>query len=124
METKVRVLIAEDRPRSRRGLRALLTTYPGIEVVGEAGDGREAVRLVKQYRPDAVVMDAKMPMMDGLTATSLIKRRWPETRVIVLTMYSARRADALGCGADEFLVKGCPPQELLDAILDREESER
>jgi DNA-binding NarL/FixJ family response regulator len=119
-----RVLIADDRARSRHGLRALLTTYPGIEVVGEAGNGKEALRLVEERQPDAVVMDAKMPGMDGLTATRAIKGRWPEIKVIMLTMYSARRADALGSGADAFLMKGCPPQELLSAILDHEESER
>jgi len=119
-----RVLIADDRSRSRQGLRALLTTYPGIEVIGEAGNGQEALRLVEERRPDTVLMDAKMPTMDGLTATQLIKRRWPETRIIMLTMYGAHRAEALGSGADAFLVKGCPAEELLKAILDREERER
>jgi DNA-binding NarL/FixJ family response regulator len=113
----MRVLIADDRSRSRRGLRALLATQPGIEVIGEAGDGREAVQLVEEHRPDAVLMDAKMPAMDGLAATRLIKESWPQIKVIVLTMYGSHRADALASGADAFLVKGCPPEELLKAIL-------
>jgi NarL family two-component system response regulator LiaR len=113
---KVRVLIADDRSRSRQGLKALLSTYSGIEVVGEAGNGEEAVRLVEERRPDAVLMDAKMPAMDGLTATRLIKERWPEVRVVVLTMYGARRSDAVAAGADAFLVKGCIADELLGAI--------
>jgi len=112
----VRVLIADDRSRSRRGLRALLSTHAGIEVVGEAENGKEALRLVEECRPDAVLLDAKMPAMDGLTATRLIKERWPEVRVVVLTMYGARRADAEAAGADAFLVKGCLTDELLGAI--------
>jgi len=112
----VRVLIADDRSRSRRGLRALLSTLAGIEVVGEAESGKEALRLVEECRPDAVLMDARMPAMDGLTATRLIKERWPEVRVVVLTMYGARRADAEAAGADAFLVKGCLTDELLGAI--------
>jgi len=115
-ESKVRVLIADDRSRSRRGLKALLSTHPGIEVVGEAEDGKQALQLVEECRPDAVLMDAKMPAMDGLTATRLIKERWPEVRVVVLTMYGARRADAEAAGADAFLVKGCLIDELLGAI--------
>jgi NarL family two-component system response regulator LiaR len=61
-------------------------------------------------------MDAKMPVMDGLTATRLLKERWPEVRVIVLTMYGCHQADALTAGADAFLVKGCSPDKLLGAI--------
>jgi DNA-binding NarL/FixJ family response regulator len=119
MRNAMRVLIADDRSRSRRGLRALLATHPGIEVIGEAGDGREALRLVEERRPDAVLMDAKMPTMDGLTATRLIKERWPEVRVIVLTMYGSHKAEAVAAGADAFLVKGCLPDELLGAIQKR-----
>jgi CheY-like chemotaxis protein len=115
----VRVLIADDRSWSRRGLKALLSTHTGIEVVGEAENGKEALRLVEECRPDAVLMDAKMPAMDGLTATRLIKERWPGVRVVVLTMYGARRADAEAAGADAFLVKGCLTDELLGAILGR-----
>ena len=112
----MRVLIADDRSRARQGLRALLATQQGIEVVGDAQDGREALGLVETLRPDAVLMDARMPAMDGLTATRAIKERWPEVRVIVLTMYGSLRAAAVAAGADAFLIKGCRPDELLHAV--------
>jgi DNA-binding NarL/FixJ family response regulator len=102
----------------------VLALRPEIEIVGEAADGREAVQLVEECRPDAVLMDARMPAIDGLEATRLIKDRWPEVKVIVLTMYASYRANTLVVGADAFLIKGCPAEELLRAILDRWEVER
>ena len=114
----MRVVIADDRSRSRDGLRALLTTWPEVEVISEAADGREAVRLVEKCRPNVVLMDVRMPAMDGLEATRLIKDGWPEVKVVVLTMYASYQADALAAGADAFVVKGCPAEELLETILD------
>ncbi len=124
METRMRLLIADDRSRSRQGLKALLSTQPGIQVVAEAGDGREAVRLVDERRPDTVLMDAKMPAMNGMAATRVIKARWPQTKVIILTMYEIYRDEALDSGANAFLVKGCSAEELLATILDAEEKAR
>ncbi len=113
---RIQVLLADDRPAARRGLRALLGTRPEIEVVGEAKDGQGAVRLVAELQPDVVLMDVSMPVVDGLEATRLLKSQWPHIRVIILTMYELYRADALAAGADLFLLKGCPTQELMAAI--------
>jgi DNA-binding NarL/FixJ family response regulator len=119
MMMQTRVLIADDRRRSRSGLRALLDLRPEIVVVGEAANGREAVRLVEEYHPDVVLMDAKMPVLDGVEATRLIKERWHKVRVVVLTIHASYRDDALAAGADAFLIKGCAAADLLRAILNQ-----
>ena len=121
MTMQTRVLIADDRPRSRSGLRAVLALRPEIEIVGEAADGQESLRLVEEYRPDVVLMDARMPVLDGVEAARLIKERWPEVWVVVLTIDASCRADALATGADEFLIKGCAARELLAAIAGQSE---
>jgi DNA-binding NarL/FixJ family response regulator len=118
MSEQCKVLIADDNDRARVGLRALLALRPEIEIVGEAADGEEAVQRVRDGRPDVVLMDARMPQMDGLEATRQIKGHWPQVRIVVVSMYASHRAEALAAGADAFLVKGCPAGELLDAILE------
>lgn len=112
----IRVLIADDRLRSREGLRALLDTCGEIEVVGEAHNGQEAVRMAGESHPDVVLMDARMPVMNGVRATYLINEQFPEIRVIVLSLYTAYRASALEAGAVAFLVKGGSSEELLETI--------
>ncbi len=113
MEQAIRVLIAEDTVQSRAALRALLSTWPEIEIVGEVANGQEAVDFVATARPDVVLMDIQMPVMDGLEATRLIKTRWPDVGVIVVSMYSAYRARALAAGADRFVSKADLPEEWL-----------
>jgi DNA-binding NarL/FixJ family response regulator len=88
-----------------------------IDVVGEARDGYEAVRLVKAFLPEVVLIDACMPGTDGLVATRLIKKNWPGVRVVVLTMDADQRQAAMDAGADTFLIKGCLAETLLKAIL-------
>jgi DNA-binding NarL/FixJ family response regulator len=116
MKQRIRVLIADDHVHSRCGLRVLLATSPEVEVVGEAADGQEALHLVEAYQPDVVLMDVRMPVLNGLEAARIIKNRWPEVKVILLTMRAAYKADALATGADSFLLKGCPTEYLLQAI--------
>lgn len=117
MEHRIRVLIADDRGPTRQGLRALLTLFPPIKVVGEAVDGREAVHMVATYQPDVVLMDMHMPVMDGLEATRYIKKHWPQVRIVALTMYPRYRVEAVAAGVDAFLIKGSPTQTLHDAIM-------
>jgi DNA-binding NarL/FixJ family response regulator len=114
---EIRVLIVDDQQSVRKGLQSLLSFSPQVQVVGEAMDGSDAVRLADECHPDVVLMDIQMPVMDGLEATRRIKDRWPEIRVIVLTMYARYQAKALASGADLFLLKGCTLQVLQDAIL-------
>ena len=112
-----RVLLVDDAARSRKGMMALLATCPGLQVTGEAANGDEALAQIELNCPDVVVMDARMPRLDVRAATRLIKDRWPEVRVIILSMYALHEDEALAAGADAFLVKGCAPEALFGAIL-------
>ena len=113
---KISVLIVDDPAVVRQGLRTFLDLQDDIDVAGEATNGAEAVEQVRRLLPDVVLMDLEMPEMDGIEATRLIKNEWPDVWVAVLTMHSEYRADALEAGTDVFLAKGCPVQELLDAV--------
>jgi len=94
-----------------------------IDVVGEAGDGQEAIRQAEALRPDAVVTDLEMPVMDGYQATHEIKARYPSCRVIALTVhgYEAARQKAIQAGVDVFIVKGAPVETLVQAISESKE---
>jgi DNA-binding NarL/FixJ family response regulator len=117
MSETIRILIADDTLPARQGLKALLTMMPRVEVIGQATNGQEAVQLVDMLHPDVVLMDIQMPVMDGLEATRQIKSRWPEVKVIALTMYSSYQSEAYAVGVDMFLRKGCASKSLQDAIL-------
>ncbi len=116
MAGHMQILIVDDQPRARQSLKALLATWPQVEEIREAANGQEAMRLVEESRPDVVLMDVRMPEMDGLEATRLIKARWPQVKVIVLSMYADYMADALAAGADAFVSKGEPPDRLLATL--------
>ncbi|MFF4378683.1 response regulator [Kitasatospora sp. NPDC001547] len=114
----IRVLLADDEPMIRAGLRAVLATDPGIEIVAEAGDGREAVELVRRHRPDVAVLDIRMPGTDGITAAAEIRRNGLATGVLMLTTFGEDDyiLRALSGGANGFLIKSGEPEELLAGV--------
>jgi DNA-binding NarL/FixJ family response regulator len=113
-----RVLIVDDHRMFREGLRALLVDAPGVEVVGEASDGLEAVALVEQLKPDVVLMDIVMAGLNGIDATQRIRQKSPECLIVAISMHSDRRyvANMLRAGANGFLLKDCAFTELLQAL--------
>lgn len=113
MNRKIKVLIVDDQHRSRQSLRALLATWPAVTAIREAADGAEALRLAEDHRPDLVLIDGRVTEMGGLEITQQIKDRWPETGVVVLSMYSDLEPGAMAAGADAFVTKGEPPEVLL-----------
>ena len=113
-----RILIVDDVPQVRRELRTLLPLLDEIEIVGEAENGQSATELAAALRPDVVLMDIEMPIMDGITATRLIKQQCSPCRIVVLSIHSDEevRAEARLAGADDFVDKGAPLAALLQAI--------
>ena len=120
MSSPIRVLLAEDQAIVRAGFRALLDAQPDLEVAGEAADGRQAVALARELKPELVLMDIRMPALDGLQATRQITAdpALAATRVLVLTTFELDEYvfGALRAGASGFLLKGGQPAELLSAI--------
>jgi DNA-binding NarL/FixJ family response regulator len=115
---RIRVLVADDHVMVREGLRLLLEAQSDIKVVGEAGDGIEALERVREFRPDVVLLDIAMPRMNGLEAVRLIREAVPETRIVVLSMYEkeAYAHQAIEAGAHGYVLKGEPCCEVLEAI--------
>lgn len=120
MSGPITVLIADDQPIVRIGLRALIGGEPGLRVVGEAADGAEVVRLARLHEPDVILLDLVMPGVDGLQALERVMRERPASRVLVLTSFGEddKLFPAIKGGALGYLLKDSPPQELLTAIRD------
>lgn len=116
---KIRVLLVDDHVMVRQGLRTLLDTYPDIKLVGEAANGEEAVRRVEQRRPEVVVMDINMPGINGIEATKLIKLRYPDTKIIGISVNAARENQEamMRAGAVQLMTKEAAIEELHEAIL-------
>jgi DNA-binding NarL/FixJ family response regulator len=114
----IRLLIADDHPVVRDGLSGMLTADPGFEVLGEAADGAEAVRLAQALQPDVILMDLRMPEMDGVSAIAELARRGVASRVLVLTTYDtdSHVLSAIEAGATGYLLKDAPRAELLRAV--------
>ncbi|MBO3752386.1 response regulator transcription factor [Streptosporangiaceae bacterium NEAU-GS5] len=118
MTAPVRLLLADDHPVVRDGLAGLFARDPEFEVVGEAGDGAEAVRLAEELRPDVILMDLRMPGTDGIAAIAELARRGVAARVLVLTTYDtdSHVLPAIEAGATGYLLKDAPREELLRAV--------
>lgn len=117
-ERAIRVALADDQPLLRQGFRMFLQASPGVEVVGEVGDGRSALELAAVERPDVMLMDVRMPGWDGITATEAIVKAYPDVRVLILTTFDLDDYvyAALHAGASGFLLKDASPDELISAV--------
>jgi DNA-binding NarL/FixJ family response regulator len=118
MTAPVRIVLVDDQALFRAGIRMVIDSQPDLEVVGEASDGREGIEVVRATRPDLVLMDVRMPVMDGLTATAEILREPEAPRVVVLTTFDLDEAAARAIqgGASGFLLKDAEPEFLLSAV--------
>jgi len=116
--TAIRLLIVDDMDEVRRDLRTVLALAGDIEIVGEAANGLEGIRLSESLNPDVILMDLEMPIMNGYEATRQIKSHQPSCRVIALTVhgYESARLQAFKDGADDFVLKGTPVKELVQSI--------
>jgi len=118
MNGSIRILISDDHPVVRAGLSGMISAEAGFEVIGEAGNGKEAIALTGELKPDVVLMDLRMPEMDGVTAIEHIKADYPDVNILVLTTYESD-ADilrAIETGATGYLLKDTPREELFGAI--------
>jgi DNA-binding NarL/FixJ family response regulator len=117
-QSLVRIIIADDHPLFRSAIRQTLEGHSDLEVVGEAANGRQALELCRRLRPELVLMDLRMPEMDGVAATHAIKRRFPETLVLILTAVdeSSGLSDFLEAGAAGYVLKHAPPAQITHAV--------
>jgi NarL family two-component system response regulator LiaR len=118
MSKTIQIIIADDHSIVRKGIRALLATEPDIQVIGEAADGKEAVTMAQQLRPDVILMDLVMPKMDGIAATAQISANQPKSRILVLTSFAAddKVFPAIKAGALGYLLKDSSPEDLVRSI--------
>lgn len=113
-----RIIVADDHPLFRSAIRYTLEGHPDLEVVAEAGDGRQALEMCRRFRPELVLMDLRMPVMDGVSATRAIKGELPDTLVLVLTVTDQARelSESLGAGAAGYVLKDASPARIADAV--------
>jgi DNA-binding NarL/FixJ family response regulator len=113
---KIRVLIVDDSSSFRMGMRALLEIQPDMEVAGEARSGDEAIESLEQLQPDLILLDMKMPGLTGVEVTRQIKNRWPQMKIVLMTMFADYCSKSINAGVDAFITKGIPPEDVLSVI--------
>lgn len=118
MDNKLHLMIVDDNPHARKALSALISAQDWVEVISEASNGEDAIGKIEQQVPDLILMDVEMPIMNGLEATKVIKSKWSQIKIIVLTMYADYREKAFNAGADAFLIKGCSLDEVTTLVHD------
>jgi DNA-binding NarL/FixJ family response regulator len=118
--TPINIIIADDHELFRDGFKVLLNKIKSVKLVAEAGNGEELIQLVQQHRPDIVITDIKMPLMDGITATRLLSKQFPQTGIIALSMFEEENlvVDMLEAGAKGYLLKNAQKAEILHAITE------
>ncbi len=117
MTQTLRVLIVDNQARARNSMKALLNAWQMAEEVREAANGEQAIAEMGPFHPDLVLIDVRMPRMNGLDATRIIKEKWPETKIIALSMYPEFASEALAAGADAFVSKNDPPEKLRKTLV-------
>ena len=118
MNNKLSLMIVDDNPHARKALSALISTQDWVGGIREASDGEDAIGKIEKQIPDLILMDVEMPIMNGLEATKVIKSKWSQIKIIVLTMYPDYREKAFNAGADAFLIKGCSLDEVITLVHD------
>jgi DNA-binding NarL/FixJ family response regulator len=114
----IRVIVVDDHPIVRQGVRSLLSNYPDLDLVGEAADAAEALRLAEHVRPDVILLDIRMPGMSGVEAARLLSRQWPEAKILMLTSFDEQEyvTGALQAGARGYILKSASDETLVSAV--------
>jgi len=118
MSEKIRVLSVDDHPRMREGIALVIACQPNMLMVAQASNGRDAIELFREHKPDVTLMDLRLPDMSGIDAALAIRREFPAARIIILTTFDSDTdmQRALAAGASAFVLKSAPPGKLLEAI--------
>jgi len=114
----IKVIIADDHAITRSGIRTILSIYDDIELIGEASNGKEVVSKCEESIPDVILMDLDMPVLDGVEATRMIKKRYPDIQIIALTSFASKKhvSEAIKAGANSYIIKNISPDEIVKAI--------